>query len=86
MVISTEELVEIRAFVFSHYDRIPTGTVVFVKDKKTIGNARLDENGIATLKISKSKLGVGNHSIMAHYAGCKEFGASISDTTVKIIV
>jgi hypothetical protein len=79
------EQVELIAFVFSNINKIPSGTVVFVENGRALGSARLDATGVARLKIAQNKIGPGDHHIIAHYAGTKEFAASFSETTIKTI-
>lgn len=79
------KIVEIYASVISP-GKSPTGTVVFVCDGKTIGNAPLDAHGIACLKIPCDRLGTGSHKIVAHFAGNKHFSASVSGAFIKEVV
>lgn len=78
-------VVELTAFVFSHGQQIPHGTVVFCCEGRTLGNARLDMDGIARLQIRKELLGRGTHYVTAFFAGNREFQASVSEATVRLV-
>jgi hypothetical protein len=81
-------MIEITAFVFSQsMNRIPTGTVVFrTTSGETIGNARLDSEGMARLKITEEKFHSKNIEVKAYYAGNKHFAACVSEAIVKKIM
>jgi hypothetical protein len=76
----------IQAFVIvGHSKHKPTGVVVFKSDDYTIGVVPIDEEGVAELWINSDKLGIGEHRVVAYYAGCEHFRASNSELFMKEI-
>jgi hypothetical protein len=61
----------------------PTGTVTFKDNGNTIGTAKLNASGTATLTVSS--LAVGTHSITASYGGDTDFTASTSAVLVQSV-
>jgi hypothetical protein len=61
----------------------PTGTVTFKDGASTIGTAKLNASGIATLTVSS--LAIGTHSITASYGGDANFTASTSAVLLQAV-
>jgi large repetitive protein len=62
----------------------PTGTANFLSNGKSVGSAKLDNKGTATLPLEKG-LTAASHSITAGYQGDKSYDSSTS-TSLKITV
>lgn len=60
----------------------PTGTVAFTDGVTSLGNAKLDGTGTATLSVTMSALG--SRTISASYPGDANYGASSATTTVQV--
>ena len=63
--------------------KAPTGTVTFVEGRTLLGSAPLDAMGVATW--GTSTLAVGNHSIIARYAGDTNSAPSISSAITQVV-
>ncbi len=61
---------------------VPTGTVTFLDGTTVLATARVNDAGQATIRVS---LGLGNHELIASFAGTGNFGDStgIADVTVN---
>jgi Bacterial Ig-like domain (group 3)/Chitobiase/beta-hexosaminidase C-terminal domain/Beta-propeller repeat len=62
---------------------MPSGSVGFTIDGKSVGTQTLDSGGVATY--STSLLSVGPHTVVAAYAGSTSFAASTSATLTETI-
>src|SRR5262249_42229465 len=63
---------------------VAEGSVSFIDGNTDLGDMPLDSRGMATLPLST--LGVGSHSIVAHYTPSGPFSSSDSDYLTETIV